>query len=116
MKSRPLLVRLGGALIGLVGFFVFSYLFMPRTVDLTVILPPDAPAVRSLSVRVTNTADDVEAYKGRRTRPEPGRSMLFRLKLPRGMYRVTAWSEPLTWENTFRYDGEDFAEVHLAPK
>lgn len=116
MKSRPLLMRLGGALIGLGAFLVFSFLFMPRTVELTVILPVDASPVSSLSLRVTGIEGKTQAYKGRRTRPEPGRSMLFQMKLPRGAYRVTAWSDPKTWQGTLQYDGEDFAEVHLVPK
>lgn len=109
-------MRLGGGLIGLVAFLFFSYLLMPRTVDLTVILPADSVPVSSLSIRVADLASNAEAYKGRRTRPEPGRSMPFRLKLPGGTYRVTAWSDPMTWEGTLQYDGDDFAEIHLVAK
>lgn len=109
-------MRFGGALIGLVGFFVFSYFLMPRTVELAVILPVDARPVESLSIRVSSLENNAEAYKGRRTRPEPGRSMLFSLKLPNGAYRVAAWSEPMTWEGTLQYQGDDFAEVHLTSK
>lgn len=114
MRRIPLSARLAGAAIGLVGFLAFSWLLMPRTVELAVQLPADAAPVSSLDLRVVDLDDGADAYRGRRTRPQPGRSMLFELTLARGRYRLTATApEGQLYEAELQHGHEDFVEVAL---
>lgn len=114
MRRIPLSVRLAGAAIGLIGFLAFSWLLMPRSVELMVQLPSDAAPVTSLDLRVIELEGGADAYRGRRTRPEPGRSMLFEVKLSQGRYRVTATAPAgQAYEAVFDHDRDAFVEVAL---
>lgn len=117
MRRIPFSARLGGAAIALVAFLAFSWLLMPRTVDLTLQLPPDAAPVSTLDLRVVELEGGADTYRGRRTRPEPGRSMLFEVKLSRGRYRLTATAPTgQVYEAVVDHGHEDFLEVPLTSR
>jgi len=117
VRRIPFSARLGGAALALVAFLAFSWLLAPRTVDLTLQLPADAAPVSTLDLRVVDVDEGADTYRGRRTRPQPGRSMLFQIKLARGRYRLTATTPGgQVYEAVVDHGHEDFLEVPLAAR
>lgn len=108
-RVLPILAALALAL-------VWTRFYAPRAVDLVMVLPPEMPAGGAFDLRVTRS-DGAEVRRARRELPEGSHSLVLSGKLPRGTFRVDAWSArpdgAPALEGAFSFDGEDVLEVSL---
>lgn len=105
--------RLVPAALALGGMLVASWYFLPHETDVVVAIPDAVQSARTFDFRVTRTNDGAEALRSRRTKPVDARSILVKVKLPRGQYALDVWPEgaPHALQGRFAIDDEDVVDV-----
>ncbi len=111
--ARPLLWRLAPVAVALASVAAVSWWCGPHDVELLVRVPPSDTDIQGLTLRLARE-DGREVLRAWRPKSAgPGRTVVFRSPVPRGVFRVEAWGEPGSRPYTGRIVAGDEESIEL---